>query len=89
MVDGATLYEKVARELDEYEQQRALECLTLEEAAIASGYSQAHLQRLVAEGTIPNAGATHRPRIRRQDLPRKPRSRAEGMPRLLDKARGQ
>ena len=48
--------------------------LTLPEAAALSGYSTDHLGRLVREGKIPNAGRPNAPRIRRQDLPRKPSS---------------
>lgn len=43
--------------------------LTLQEAAEESGYSVSHLQHLVADGEIPNAGRKGRPRIRRGDLP--------------------
>jgi hypothetical protein len=45
--------------------------LTLTEAAHRSGYSREHLGRLVATGTIPNAGRPNAPRIRVADLPRK------------------
>jgi len=47
------------------------ETLSLTGAARASGYSAGHLGRLVRDGTIPNAGRPHAPRIRRADLPRK------------------
>lgn len=47
------------------------EKLTLQEAAEESGYSKSHLQHLVADGEIPNAGEKGRPRIRRGDLPLK------------------
>ncbi len=45
------------------------ETLTLTHAARESGYSAGHLGRLVRDGTIPNAGRPHAPRIRRADLP--------------------
>ena len=44
------------------------ETLTIAQAALESGYSSEHLRKLVASGTIPNAGAKGRPRIRRRDL---------------------
>lgn len=47
------------------------ETLSLTRAARESGYSAGHLGRLVRNGTIPNAGRPHAPRIRRADLPRK------------------
>lgn len=34
-----------------------------------TGYSPAHLGRLVREGKIPNHGRTNAPRVRRGDLP--------------------
>lgn len=46
--------------------------LTLEEAAVESGYTKEHLGRLVREGTIPNAGTKGSPLILRRHLPRKP-----------------
>lgn len=47
--------------------------LTLNEAAQESGYSKRRLRELVADGSVANAGAKGRPRIRRADLPRKAR----------------
>ena len=56
--------------------------LTLGEAAAVSGYSRAHLGRLVREGKIPNAGRPNAPCIHQLDLPRKsghlPPGRARG-----------
>jgi hypothetical protein len=46
--------------------------LTIEGAALESGYSTDHLAREVRAGRIPNAGRKGSPRIRRGDLPRKP-----------------
>ena len=45
--------------------------LTLQEASRTSGYTADHLARLVRQGTIPNAGRRHAPRIRSADLPRR------------------
>ena len=45
--------------------------LTLEEAAVASGYSKRRLSELIKEGTLSNVGARGRPRLRRGDLPRR------------------
>lgn len=47
------------------------EALTVGEAAAESGYSEAHLRRLLAECRIENSGGEGRPRIRRGDLPKK------------------
>jgi hypothetical protein len=50
------------------------EVLSLSTAARESGYSVDRLQKLVADGSIPNAGRKGKPGIRRRDLPRKPAS---------------
>jgi len=46
--------------------------LTLRDAARESGYTADHLGRLVRNGTLPNVGRKHSPRVRACDLPRKP-----------------
>ena len=48
--------------------------LTLSQAALESGYSRSRLRHLVSDGKLPNSGRKGNPRIRRGDLPRKPRS---------------
>lgn len=74
--DAAALGRHFADELETYERERGLEGLTLREAAAESGYSADHLALLVAKGAIENAGEKRSPRIRRQDLPRKPKKPA-------------
>jgi hypothetical protein len=69
---AAKIYELVANQLEVYERERELESLGLERASQESGYSTSHLQRLVAENRLPNAGQPHKPRIQRRHLPRKP-----------------
>jgi len=83
---AARIYEICANRVETYERERALECLTLNEAAGESGFSVSHLGRLVSEGRVPNAGERYSPRIRREDLPRKPGACG---PKLLGKARGE
>jgi hypothetical protein len=61
-----------ADDLEASEIEQSLECLTLAEAARESGYSAAHLARLLDEGRIANAGRKRAPRIKRGDLPKKP-----------------
>ena len=65
------------------------EVLNLTEAADESGYSTAHLGRLVRVGTIPNAGRPNAPRIRRGDLPRKATGLPQDTPRLHVVSAGQ
>jgi hypothetical protein len=47
------------------------ECLTLDQAALESGYTYNHIQACVSEGKLPNAGERGAPRVRRRDLPMK------------------
>lgn len=70
----ATALESAADDLDSAWQSWRRERLTVEEAADASGYSEAHLRRLIRDGKLPNAGEEHRPLVRRVDLPKKPGS---------------
>ena len=72
---GATAQAKVctkhAIQLDIALQQQGNELLTLAQASDLSGYSRDYLRRLVADGTIPDAGRRNAPRIRRKDCPKK------------------
>lgn len=45
--------------------------LTVDQAAEWTGYSEAHLRRLVKRGQLRNVGEGHRILVRRCDLPRK------------------
>ena len=75
--DGpARALEAAATELDAALREHADEVLTLAEAARESGYSTRRLRELLADGTIPQAGRRGAPRIRRGDLPRRPRRKA-------------
>lgn len=47
------------------------EALTLEQAAAESGYSAERLRKLIADGTLPQAGRKGAPRVRRGDLPKR------------------
>lgn len=69
---------RVARELREALEAAAGETLTLAEAAIESGVPAETLRKAVAQGRIPNAGRKGAPRIRRADLPRRPRAISAG-----------
>jgi hypothetical protein len=48
--------------------------LTMVQAVEESGYSERRLRQMLASGELPNAGQPGRPRIRRSDLPRKPKT---------------
>ena len=72
LVTGALLLDEVLRDFDAVTRGRANELLTLADAAVESGYAAEYLGALIRKGQIQNAGRAHAPRIRRQDLPRKP-----------------
>lgn len=70
---NAASFEVAADELEAALRDENDQPLTLGQAAAESGYSEDHLGRELRLGRIPNAGKRHAPRIRRADLPRKPR----------------
>lgn len=67
----AALLLKVAEDLETAGTEYLSEPLSVAEAAAESNYSESRLYHLVNEGTVPNAGVSGSPRIRRADLPRK------------------
>jgi hypothetical protein len=73
-LEAAATKEVDAEELEAFVRDLEFAALTLDEAAEESGYSAAHLSRLLSEGALRNAGKPGAPRIRRGDLPRKCRS---------------
>ncbi len=87
LVDGALLCDELLAELDRLKDDTAHEPLTLQRAAVESGYSPDHLGRLLREGKLANAGRPNAPRIRRGDLPAKARRAvASGSVRAYDPA---
>jgi hypothetical protein len=88
LMDGATVLRSIADELELFECAKSLESLSLRDAAAESGYSESHLSRLLAEGKLANAGKKGAPRIRRQDLGKKPQ-RPDGVePDLVSRVLG-
>lgn len=80
--DFAQMWEAAATELETLMLEARDHALTLAEASRLSGYSTAHLGRLVREGRLENLGNRNAPRIRTSDLPKKPnglRSRCESV----------
>ena len=71
-VAQAEALESCAIELEEYERERALEALTLEQAETESGYSYSALEKMIRRGELLNIGKRGSPRVRRGDLPKKP-----------------
>lgn len=65
----ARLCEVHAEELELALAREAGREITLDEAAQISGFSKAHLRRLMDGGVIPNVGGPGAPRVRVGDLP--------------------
>ncbi len=72
-VDGAALAGEIVADLEKIAETDSSDELTLTAAANLSGYTTDHLSRMIREGTIHNAGRKGSPRIRRSDLPIRPR----------------
>lgn len=77
LVNGAKLIDEFIADLLDSARTEANRVLTLKAASEESGYSVDHLARLVREGQVPNAGRVNAPRIRAQDLPRRPKRFAQ------------
>ena len=72
----AAALEQAANELEAALTEWQEEHLPLREAALESGYTEEHLRRLARRGTLPverKRGRRSQMRIRRGDLPTKPR----------------
>ena len=78
--NSARLWNIAATELERAMESSAAETLSLADASRICGYSAAYLSALIKHGKIPNAGRTHAPRIRRQDLPPKKQPGGRGRP---------
>lgn len=70
---SARAFETAAEELEDAVRDAQDQELTLSEAARESGYSKRRLRELITSGKVPQAGRKGAPRIKRADLPRKPR----------------
>ena len=72
-VDGAALAGEIVADLESIAEGDGSDELTLTAASALSGYSTDHLSRLIRVGSLPNAGQKGAPRIRRADLPIRPK----------------
>ncbi len=70
--DTAHVWDLAAGVVEERLADSQLEPLTLEAAALESGYTRSHLNRMLREGKFPNAGTEKDLLILRMHLPRKP-----------------
>lgn len=71
LVSAPALIGEFLADLEHIAEAYGNELLTLEQAAVETGYSKAHLRRLASLGRLPQQGSAYRPRYRRADLPRK------------------
>ena len=74
----ADLLELCVAELEQARRDTEAELITVSDAAVESGYSEAHIRRMIADGSVPNMGRPGAPRVCRGDLPRKPTTEASG-----------
>jgi len=82
----AVTLEATAAELEASIRAMDGEELTLQEAALESGYSERRLRELLASGEVPQAGRKGRPRIRRADLPKRAGAARDATPTDYDPA---
>lgn len=76
--EGATSLERAAEDLEIAFREWWLEDLTIADAAAEAGYSEERMRELVRDGRAEGEGTRGRPlRVRRCDLPRKPRAAPE------------
>lgn len=75
---GAEILNGVAATLEHALAAEGNELLDLAAGSQESGYSVDRLRHMVAEGVVPNAGRKGAPRVRRADLPAKPRKTSGG-----------
>ena len=67
----ACVFEIVASELDAAIAADANQLLSLDRASLESGYTVAHLKRMLTQGKLRSVALEGTARIRREDLPRK------------------
>lgn len=72
-VDGAALACEIVNDLQQIAESDGTDELTLSAASGLSGYTVDHLSRMLRDGTIANAGKKGAPRIKRADLPARPK----------------
>lgn len=78
--DQAQVLERCAGEMEEHVAAMADVALPLEAAAAETGYSVAHLRRLLARGVLADVGQNGETAIRRRELPYKPGQQRHPLP---------
>ena len=72
LVQGERLIDEILADLDEFERQENRRLMKLSEASRACGYTADHLRVLIRAGKLADYGRPHAPRVRCDELPRKP-----------------
>jgi hypothetical protein len=72
LVQGDRLIDEILADLDEIERQEHGRLMKLAEASRASGYTADHLRVLIRAGKLADYGRPHAPRVRLDELPKKP-----------------
>ncbi|MCH8992243.1 MAG: hypothetical protein IIA44_10905 [Acidobacteria bacterium] len=78
--DQATILERCAGELEEHSAGWGSTALSLEAAAGETGYSAAHLRRLIARGVLADVGQNGETAVLRRELPYKPGRQRHPLP---------
>ena len=77
---SAVILERCAGELEEHAAAMADVALSLEAAAAETGYSTAHLRRLLTRGVLADVGQNGETAVLRRDLPFKPGRQRHPLP---------
>ena len=76
LVQGDRLIDEILADLDAVEREARGELVKLSEASRACGYTPDHLRVLIRSGKLTDYGRPHAPRVRLDELPRKPGHRS-------------
>lgn len=72
LVQGDRLIDEILADLDAVEREAQGKLVKLSEASRACGYTPDHLRVLIRTGKLTDYGRPHAPRVRLDELPRKP-----------------
>ena len=72
LVQGDRLIDEILADLDAIEREEKGKLVKLSEASRACGYTPDHLRVLIRSGKLTDYGRPHAPRVRLDELPRKP-----------------
>lgn len=79
LVQGDRLIDDILADLDGIEREERGESVKLSEASRACGYTADHLRVLIRSGKLTDYGRPHAPRVRLDELPKKPGHQAAAL----------